>query len=143
MNAGGEREIVDEPGNAGQRNLPSARGPRLRTLLLRSLLRRCPMCGQPGIFERWFTLRTRCPRCDYAFERESGYFLGAYALNLIVAEMIPIAILIGLFIWADLSWIAMEAILIPLVIGLPLLLFPYARMAWMTLDLMITPENQR
>jgi uncharacterized protein (DUF983 family) len=136
-------EQLAMPDASARRDLPDAHGPRLRRLLARAVLKRCPQCGARGIFENWFSLSESCPRCAYRFERESGYFLGAYALNLIVAEMIPIALLIGLFIWADLSWIAMEAILIPLVIGLPLLLFPYARTMWMALDLMITRDNQR
>lgn len=85
----------------------------------------------------------RCPRCGYEFAREGGYFLGAYALNLIVAEFIPVGVMTALLIWSDLSWIVLEAVLVPLAIGLPFLLYPFARTFWMALDLTFQPINQR
>ena len=125
------------------RDLPEGGWPRLRVLLARSVKRQCPMCGAPGIFKDWFTLRSECPRCGYVFARESGYFLGSYPLNLIVAEIVPVALMVALLVWSDLSWIWLEALLIPVAIGLPFLLFPFAQMIWMAIDLYITPINQR
>ncbi len=52
--------------------------------LKRSLLCRCPTCGESAIFSPvkttrslhdWFTPLDGCPRCGYAYEREPGYFL--------------------------------------------------------------------
>jgi uncharacterized protein (DUF983 family) len=50
-------------------------------MLLRGLVRHCPRCGGGRLFHRWFTMRERCPRCDLLFEREEGFFLGAYVMN--------------------------------------------------------------
>jgi uncharacterized protein (DUF983 family) len=125
------------------RDLPERGWPRLRVLLARSVKRRCPLCGASGIFKSWFTLSLECPRCGYVFARESGYFLGSYPLNLIAAEIIPVTLMVALLIWSDLSWIWLEALLIPVAIGLPFLLFPFAQMIWMAIDLFITPVNQR
>jgi uncharacterized protein (DUF983 family) len=124
-------------------NLPPSGMARLRVLLARAFRRRCPLCGAKGIFKNWFTIHERCPNCGYQFARESGYFLGAYPLNLVAAEIIPIGAMIALLIWTDISWILLEAILIPLAVGLPFLFFPYAQMIWMAIDLFITPVNQR
>lgn len=33
-------------------------------------------------------MRERCPRCDYKFERESGFGLGAFVINLAVTEVL-------------------------------------------------------
>ena len=50
----------------------------------RALRLRCPECGISPIFVparrvrslwNWFTPLDGCPRCGYAYERESGYFL--------------------------------------------------------------------
>jgi uncharacterized protein (DUF983 family) len=128
---------------ADLRDLPRAGWPRLRRLLARGFRRQCPECGAGGIFSNWLTLARSCPRCAYVFEREHGYFLGAYAINLIVAEFLTVGVLVALLVWTALSWLALEAIVIPMAIGLPLLFFPYARTLWMTLDLMLTPRNQR
>ena len=78
------------------RNLPPRGWPRLWVLLARALMRRCPLCGTRGVFRNWFTLRDACPHCRYRFDREDGYFLGAYALNLIVAELITVAVAVAL-----------------------------------------------
>lgn len=52
--------------------------------LKRSLLCRCPTCGERPIFSPlretrslhgWLTPLDGCPRCGYAYEREPGYFL--------------------------------------------------------------------
>jgi uncharacterized protein (DUF983 family) len=136
---------VDEPARNSPRprDLPRAGWPRLRTLLSRALRLRCPECGGGGIFTHWLTIKERCPHCDYEFAREGGYFLGAYALNLIFAEFIPVGLMIVLLIWSDLSWIVLEAVLIPLAVILPFLFFPFARTLWMALDLSFTPVNQR
>jgi uncharacterized protein (DUF983 family) len=104
------------------------------------LTRRCPLCGRRGIFRSWFTLRDTCPHCEYRFDREEGYFLGAYALNLIVAEFLTVAVAVALLIWWDASWVALEIVVIPLAIGLPLLFFPFSRTFWMLIDLMADPR---
>ena len=113
------------------------------TLVGRAFKRQCPVCGNGGIWKNWFTLRDHCPTCGYTFRREGGYFLGAYALNLIVAEFITMAILIFLLIRTDWEWWEIELVVIPLAIGLPLIFVPYSRGLWMALDLTFTPKNQR
>lgn len=85
----------------------------------------------------------RCPRCGYEFARESGYFLGSQSVNLVAAEIIPVGLMVGLFMWTDLSWILLEVILIPLAVILPILLYPFACTIWMAIDLYATPVNQR
>jgi len=119
------------------RNLPPSGWPRLKILLVRSLTRRCPQCGARGIFRNYFSLKDWCPRCGYKFEREEGYFLGAYALNLIAAEFITIGLLVYFLVNTDYSWVILEFIFIPLAIILPILFFPFSRTLWMALDLMI------
>jgi uncharacterized protein (DUF983 family) len=125
------------------RDLPAAGWPRLRTLLARALRRRCPECGGGEIFANWLSIKDACPHCGYEFAREGGYFLGAYALNLIAAEIIPVGLMIALLVWSDLSWVMLEVVLIPLAVVLPFVFFPYARTLWMALDLSFTTVNQR
>jgi uncharacterized protein (DUF983 family) len=62
--------------------LMEASGPRV---IVRGLRKRCPRCGERGIFDGRFTLKARCPRCDLRFEKEEGGFLGAMVLNYSVA----------------------------------------------------------
>lgn len=118
-------------------DLPAASGRRLGVLLRRALLLRCPYCGEARAFAGWWTVRERCPNCNVTFEREEGYFLGAYAINLIVAELLGVGAVIALLVWSDLSTVAMQIIAVAFVIGLPLFFFPYSRSLWMALDLMV------
>lgn len=125
-------------------DLPPRGWPRLRTLAGRALTRRCPYCGGGDLFGGWFSLRERCPTCGVSFEREDGYFLGAYALNLIVAESLGLGVALYLIFatpisgW-DLLW--QEAIAVALAVGFPLLFFPFSRTVWIALDLLVDPPR--
>jgi uncharacterized protein (DUF983 family) len=113
-------------------------------VLARALTRRCPYCGHPGIFTNYFALRERCPTCWVRFEREEGYFLGGYALNLILAEFLGIGLALVIILgtaaraW-NLLW--QEALAIALAILFPVLFFPYSRGLWMALDLTFHPPG--
>lgn len=120
-----------------RRDLPRADGPRLRTLLRRAIRRQCPQCGTSGIFKNYLSIKDTCPNCGYRFEREEGYFLGSYALNLIAAEFVTIALLVIFLIQTDYSWVVLELIFIPMAVILPFLTFPFSRTFWMALDLML------
>ncbi len=50
-------------------------------MLGRGVCKRCPLCGTGKLFTRWFRMKERCPGCGYLFEREEGFFLGAYVIN--------------------------------------------------------------
>lgn len=122
-------------------NLPPSGWPRLWALLTRALRRRCPYCGSPGIFRTWFSLHETCPRCGASFNREDGYFLGAYAINLIVAEFLGLGLVIFLLVKTDLRLLWMEIIAVAVAVGLPLLFFPFARTLWMALDLFVNRKT--
>jgi uncharacterized protein (DUF983 family) len=112
----------------------------------RALGRRCPYCGSPGIFDGYFALRERCPRCGVRFEREEGYFLGGYALNLIVAEFLGLGLAIFLIFRTELrnqplAW--QEVIAVALVIVFPVALFPFSRTVWIAMDLIFHPPRRR
>lgn len=113
------------------------------SLLARAFKRQCPVCGGRGIYAGWMTIKDECPTCGYAFVRESGYFLGALAVNIIVAELISMLILAVLLIWTAWRWWQIELLVLPLALGLPFLFLPFARGIWMALDLTIQPRNQR
>lgn len=114
---------------------------RFARLVGRAVRRRCPNCGTPGIFLNWWTLRERCPSCGIVFEREEGYFLGGYALNLIFAEFLGIGVVVALMIFSGLSVLGIVLVGVALMVGLPLLLFPFSRTLWMALDLYLHPPR--
>jgi uncharacterized protein (DUF983 family) len=116
---------------------------RLRTVFGRALLLRCPYCGGRGIFKSWFDLKDTCPTCGTRFEREDGYFLGGYAINLIVAEFLAVGLVVLFWLLASPSVLALQIVGVVLAGGLPILFFPFSRTFWMALDLQLHPPGTR
>jgi uncharacterized protein (DUF983 family) len=114
-------------------------------MLARGLLRRCPRCGAGGVFRRWFTMVDRCPRCDYTFEREEGFFLGAYVINLAITQVALVAFIAGGIIATLPDPPALQLTLIGVVVavGTPLLAYPFSKTIWTAIDLTMHPENRR
>lgn len=112
-------------------------------MFARALGRRCPRCGSGGIFRGWFHLRVRCPGCGYRFEREAGFFLGAFTINLIVTLGALFLVLIS----AVLFGAAQEAVpVVPIVIiglgcavVLPVVFYPVSITLWAAFDLSADP----
>ncbi len=125
-------------------NLPGEAWDRFLVTMRRAISRRCPYCGSPGIFEGYFALRDRCPTCGVTFEREEGYFLGGYALNLVVAEFVALGLALYLLFGTDLRDLGLiwqEAIAVALAVAFPLILFPFSRTVWIALDLVLHPPS--
>jgi len=144
-----DRGDGDEPAVVGPipwPNLPQGAGARFRTLFGRALRRRCPYCGGGNIFSGYWSLKPICPTCEVKFVREEGYFLGGYALNLVVSESLAL----GLALWLlfgtrlrELSLLPQEAIAIVLAVAFPVALYPFSRTVWMALDLFLHPPDEK
>ncbi len=125
-------------------DLPRNTWNRFLVTMRRAVTRRCPYCGSPGVFDGYFTMREQCPRCGVQFEREEGYFLGAYALNLIVAEFLGLGLAILLIFKTDLRHLPLiwqEVIAVALAIAFPVVLFPFSRTVWIAMDLIFHPPG--
>ncbi|HWJ99035.1 MAG TPA: hypothetical protein VNQ33_12805, partial [Acidimicrobiales bacterium] len=60
--------------------------PEWPTLLWRGFAKHCPRCGGGHLYRNWFRMKERCPTCGYLFEREPGFFVGAYFINFGIVE---------------------------------------------------------
>ena len=67
---------------------------RFLRLFGRAMLLRCPRCGGRGVVHPWARVTDVCPTCDYWFEREEGYWLGAVLLNTSAAVILFAALLV-------------------------------------------------
>lgn len=101
----------------------------------RSALRHCPYCGGTHIFRNWWSLKDRCPNCNVLYEYEDGYTVGAYAINLIVTELIAVGVTLSLLIWSGMSVLALQLTGASLAIGLPIVFYPFAVLLFICLDL--------
>jgi len=115
-------------------------------MLGRGLLKHCPRCGSGGLFHGWFTMVDRCPGCGHRFEREEGFFLGAYVINLAVAQglVILLAVVPCIVLLAqdpDTSIVPFLAGgLLGAVLG-PVVFYPFSKTVWTAFDLILRPAD--
>ncbi len=105
---------------------------------------RCPVCGHGKLFDRWTHMKRRCTHCGLILERgEEDYFIGAYLLNLIIAELIVVALmLIVLFAtWPNVPWQGMLWGIVALTIPAVVLTYPFSRSLWLAIDLVFRPPE--
>lgn len=120
---------------------------RLATLVGRALRLRCPNCGGHPVRASWLKRLPGCPQCGLRLDRgEHDYFIGAYLLNLIVAEVV---LAVGLLVvlvttWPDPPWDALQYGGVALMLALPFVSYPYTELGWLAVDLAfrpLTPEE--
>jgi uncharacterized protein (DUF983 family) len=112
-------------------------------LLGRGIRKRCPRCGGGDLYPTWFHMVERCPTCGIRFEREPGFFVGAYLVNFAIA--------IGALFALSMGFVALKAVdpqagvAGPLAVGVviavasPLLCYPFSRTVWSAIDIGMTP----
>jgi len=112
-------------------------------MLKRGFRKRCPRCGAAGLFDSWFRMKARCPGCGYLFEREPGFFVGAYLINFAFTEGLLFLMIMGfVFVLATNSDASIVA---PLIVGGmlavigPIVFYPFARTIWSAIDLAMAP----
>jgi uncharacterized protein (DUF983 family) len=116
-------------------------------VLRRGLGKRCPRCGGKGVYDSWFRMKDRCPTCGYRFEREPGFFVGAYLINFAIAEGLLFVLVMGFVFWKNSRPDAGVAVPIALAVVVsivaPMLFYPYSRTIWSAIDLVMTPLELR
>lgn len=76
---------------------PGPSGPPVVAVLVRSLRRCCPHCGQSPVFDRRYNTLPRCAACGLIYERDPG---ATWAFT-VIADRIPIgAAVIVIFLGA-------------------------------------------
>lgn len=89
-------------------------------------------------------MKDHCPGCGYRFEREEGFFLGAYVVNLVVAEALLVILCIAPLIWLlatrpDASlWPVFTGGAVAAVIA-PLVFYPFSKTIWVAFELILRP----
>ena len=112
--------------------------------LWRALRLRCPHCGSGGLFRKWVVMRDSCPRCGLLLDRgERDYFIGAYTLNFIGAEVaiVLLALAVVLSTWPDVPWDRVQWGLVAFIIPFPVLTYPFSKTLWLAIDLGFRPPT--
>jgi uncharacterized protein (DUF983 family) len=127
-------------------------GRRSWRFLLRALRLRCPECGASPIFRpitqtrswhHWATPLSGCPRCDYAYEREPGYFLPAIWV-VHVFTVFGFGLVLGLSLDV---WLHVPLGLLVVTVCVPMLLFAlafvrHAKAIYLAADHLIDPQRR-
>jgi uncharacterized protein (DUF983 family) len=113
------------------------------TMLWRGARKRCPRCGSAGLFEGWYRMKPRCPRCGVRFERESGFFLGAYVINYGITALCLLAVMAALIVRLAMDpsgsiapFLAAGA---TVAIAVPLFSYPFGKTVWAAIDFIMRP----
>lgn len=112
-------------------------------LLGRGLTKRCPRCGAGHLYRGWFRMVERCPGCGLKFEREPGFFVGAYLINFATSIILLFALCMG-FVGVKAANVDADAtpfLVVGVLIGLaaPVFCYPFARTVWSAIDIGMTP----
>ena len=108
-------------------------------LLIRGLFGRCPICGGGSLFARRFQMKSRCPNCNYDFEREEGWWIGAIIMNTAAAFVLfglyfPLSLILT---WPDVPWTLLTVIGV-LIMGIfPVIFYPISKTLWLAVDIIL------
>ena len=113
-------------------------------LLRAAVRRRCPRCERGRIWDGWFKLRRTCDECGFVAHRdEPDYFIGAYLVNLVVAELVValagVAIVIAT--WPDTPWDVVLWVAASAAVAAPLIFYPLTVTLWLAVDVYFRPER--
>ncbi|HEX2239607.1 MAG TPA: hypothetical protein VHJ82_00470 [Actinomycetota bacterium] len=104
--------------------------------LFRALVGRCPLCGSKGIWRSFGQTVDRCPRCNYLYDREEGYWVGGLIVNIAFAMALFFLLFVGgmLVTWPEVPWTTLLIVnLVALGLG-PVLFYPLSKTIWVWLD---------
>ncbi|MDQ3146492.1 MAG: DUF983 domain-containing protein [Actinomycetota bacterium] len=117
---------------AGPRAPARTRGPGWGRLALRGATMRCPACGTRHLFTRWLRMAEHCPGCGMRFEREEGFFLGVYFMNITLTQVVLMAYIAAAFGLSipDPPLLAILGGAGALAVIVPFLCYPMSRTLW-------------
>jgi uncharacterized protein (DUF983 family) len=111
--------------------------------LWRGIRKRCPRCGGGKLFKSWYQMKPRCPSCGVKFERESGFFLGAYVINYGITGLCLAAVMAALIVRLAMD---PQGSIVPFLVAgaavaviVPLASYPFGKTGWAAIDLVMRP----
>lgn len=117
------------------------RAPSTWRLLFRGITGRCPLCGGRHVFEDFFHIRERCPRCNLSFRRMEGQMVGAVGINTIVTfGVLLIVVVVGLVVtYPHVPAVRLALVGIAVSVLVPILFYPLSWTLWAAVDLAMQP----
>ena len=112
-----------------------------RRLLVRGLRRRCPLCGGADLFDSFFIVKPRCPRCSFPLHREEGHWLGALGINTVVTLGLLFVTLVVVFAatWSNRRGAPVFIASFAVAGIVPVAFFGSSQTLWSAIDLLMRP----
>lgn len=107
-------------------------------LIIATALLRCPVCHRGNLYQKSLRMNKTCPKCDFKFEREEGYFVGAmyasYGFQLATVTPVMIILLV-----VSQSPVFILGVLVPQILLQVPVAYLYSRAIWMAVDTHFDP----
>ena len=87
-------------------------------------------------------MHPQCPACGLRLERgEDGYQVGSYMFNIIAAELLFLAVFLGVLVltWPAPPWALLQYGGLALIVIAPFLFFPFSKTLVLAFDLLFRP----
>lgn len=111
--------------------------------LWRALRLRCPYCGVEPLLKKgsWFDFRPGCPRCEYRFEREEGYYTGgSWMVNFpITATSIFILCWVMVVKVPGFGGLKLASVISVLAVAFGVFIYPFCMAIWMYAEHLFHP----
>ncbi|GEM_PF-1463554 len=116
---------------------------RIRKLLRRGVLLRCPSCGKATLVRGVLCVHQRCRVCGLAFEHDEGFFLGALIVNYLFAFVFGILPAIVAVAGGALSVRGAILVAFAAALLLPVVFYWHAKSLWMAVYYLFVPDDLR
>ena len=108
----------------------------------RALRRRCPQCGEGGLFRSRFRLAERCTECDLVYRREQGAMTGSMYLSAAVTELFAAAVVAAIWLGTDWDAAVSIAVGLPLVLAFCFAFLPVSNALWTAVEFATDVANR-
>src|SRR5262249_10140721 len=115
-----------------------------RTIWWRALRLRCVACGRRPVLITWLREAPACPYCGFRSQREEGYWVGSYTVNLCTTlTLITVGIAGAVWWqWPTPNWSAITIGSAVACVVLPFLIFPWTKTLFLALDVIFHPPEE-
>ena len=103
----------------------------------RALKLRCPACGNSSIIQKPFHIKHHCDACQALFKREAGFFVGAILMNVVVTELIILAVCFFALLLLGADYEDVLKVLFVVAVLFPVLFFHHSWSLWLAFDYLV------
>ncbi len=107
-------------------------------LIIATALLRCPVCHRGNLYQKSLRMNKTCPKCDFRFEREEGYFIGAMYASYFFQFATVTPVMIILLVVSQ-SPALILGVLVPQILLQVPIAYLYSRAIWMAVDTHFDP----